>query len=410
DTRFQPPLCPDPLEREPGVVAGCIHAGGVVGLGGAVFPTYAKITADSHGPINTLIINAAECEPYITCDDMLMRERAEEIVDGMRILVHALKAKRAILGIEDNKQDALASITAVMERMQCDQVAVSTVPTLYPSGGERQLIKLVTGQEVPPNGLPLDIGIACFNVSTAAAVHRALRHSHPLTHRIVTVTGGGVERPGNYEVPIGTPISHLIEQAGGYKPDARRLIMGGPMMGFALPDDDLPIVKATNCLIVATEGETATPEPAQPCIRCGYCARDCPMNLLPQQLYWHTHARDFELVEKHHIFSCIECGICSYVCPSHIPLVDYFRFAKHEIRNERRKRDLADRARIRVEARTARLEREQAERDAKRAAKKKALNKKPPVKIPADKKAVDPQPPGDKQTMDKPAKVAKSED
>jgi electron transport complex protein RnfC len=381
DVSLRMPPCPDPLIRPPEVVAECIHKAGVVGLGGAVFPTHAKLRRADAKAIETLVINAAECEPYITCDDRLMRERPTEIVDGIRILSHALQAKTCLLGIEDNKPEAEAALRAALAGTElAERVTIVTVPTVYPSGGERQLIKLLTGLEVPSGGLPLDIGVVCVNVGTAAAVHRALRESEPLISRIVTVTGAGVAEPCNVEARIGTPIAELIALAGGYVPPVERLIMGGPLMGFALPDDQLPVVKGTNCIIAAQAGELRPSAPPMPCIRCGFCARDCPASLLPQQLYWFARAKDWEKVEAHHLFDCIECGICAYVCPSHIPLVDYFRYAKGEIRTERHNRALAEQARIRHAAREQRLAREAAARARAREAKKAALEQTPKAK------------------------------
>ncbi|MGB0723588.1 MAG: electron transport complex subunit RsxC [Gammaproteobacteria bacterium] len=372
------PHCPDPMTRDPDGVADCVRRAGIVGLGGAVFPTHAKIHGHrGYDHIHTLIINGAECEPYITCDDMLMRERPDQVLDGIRIIRHAVLAKRCVIGIEENKPEALEALRNALERLDMDRdIEICVVPTVYPSGGERQLIQLLTGKEVPSGGLPLDIGVVCVNVGTAAAVSGALRGFQPLTRRIVTVTGSGVRNPGNYDVAIGTPVSELIAAAGGYTDTVKHLVMGGPMMGIALADDSMPVVKATNCIIAAAEGEFREPEPAMPCIRCGYCAEHCPVNLLPQQLYWYSKAKDFEKVEEYRVFDCIECGVCSYVCPSHIPLVDYFRYGKSELRNQAQGRELAERARLRVEARTLRQEREKAERAARAAARKNAAPKK----------------------------------
>jgi electron transport complex protein RnfC len=382
DVSLQVPPCPDPFGRDPDLVAHCIHQAGIVGLGGAVFPTHAKLHRPDHKPITTLVINAAECEPYITCDDRLMRERPEQIVDGIRILAHALQAETCLIGIEANKPEAEAALRAALKTAGAhEQIEIVAVPTVYPSGGERQLIKLLTGEEVPSGGLPLDIGMVSINVGTAAAVHRALRLSEPLITRIVTVTGAGVQAPRNIEARLGTPISDLIALAGGYSDHPSRLIMGGPMMGFALPNDALPVVKATNCIIATAEAELPAPVPAMPCIRCGFCARDCPVSLLPQQLYWYARAKDWERVAEYHLFDCIECGICAYVCPSHIPLVDYFRHAKSEIRAEERKQAVAEHARLRHEAREHRLRQEAAERAQARERKKAALR--------AGRKAVD---------------------
>lgn len=379
--------CPSPFSQEPNIVSDCIMAAGVVGLGGAVFPTWAKIRRNpsrASAPIHTLLINAAECEPYITCDDRLIRERASDIIDGIRILAHALEVEHCIIAIEDNKPEALLALQAALDPH--DQIELFTVPTLYPSGGERQLIFLLTGKEVPSGGLPLDLGIVCVNVGTAWAVYNALRNVQPLISRIVTITGEGVHKPGNFEARIGTPISVLIEAAGGYTEKVKHLFLGGPMMGISLPSDELPVVKASNCVIAAAEGEFRHQQAAMPCIRCSFCVHKCPVNLLPQELYWHSRAREYDKADKLHVFDCIECGICADVCPSHIPLVDYFRHAKSALRAEQFKADLAERALQRFEAREARLAREKAER-AKRMAEKRAALKNKAAKDPGSKAA-----------------------
>ena len=362
--------CPDPLTRDPGVVAGCIRKAGIVGLGGAVFPTHAKIHGAVDDPrLHTLVINGAECEPYITCDDLLMREYAHQIVSGIRILLHTVSASRALIGIEANKPEATTAMRDAIDEADLSRLLrIVTVPTIYPSGGEYQLIKRLTGEEVPAGKRPPDIGIVCVNVSTAAAVHQALREGTPLTHRVVTLTGSGLNRPMNLLAPIGAPIADLIRAAGGYAGPVERLILGGPMMGIALPSDEMPLVKSGNCIIAAGPQELADPHPAMPCIRCGECMHVCPMELLPQQLYWFAQAKDFVKAESHQLFNCIECGACAYVCPSHIPLVDYYRYAKSKIGTAQRAADKADKARQRFEARSLRLQREQAERTAQRQA------------------------------------------
>ena len=338
------------------------HAG-IVGLGGATFPTSVKMNSAGQR-IDTLIINGAECEPYISCDDMLMRERARDVIMGADILLHALAAQRCLIAVEDNKPEAIAALRAALQAasqtQQLGAISVVTIPTLYPSGGEKQLIKILTGQEVPSHGLPADIGLVMQNVGTAAAVYRAICHGEPLISRIVTVTGEGVVRPQNLEVLIGTPMTDLIEHCGGYRNNPNRLIMGGPMMGFALPSDELPVTKGCNCLLVQHVPPTAA---AMPCIRCGECMLVCPANLLPQQLYWHASSKNFDQVQDYHLFDCIECGCCSHVCPSHIPLVQYFRFAKTEIWHQETEKRKADHARTRHDFRNERLEREKRERE-----------------------------------------------
>jgi electron transport complex protein RnfC len=347
-----------------------VREAGIVGLGGAAFPASVKLNPPPGREIETLIINGAECEPYITCDDMLMREQARDVIEGTRIIQRVVQAKRCLIGIEDNKPEAIAAMRAALEADAGD-IEVVKIPTRYPTGGEKQLIKVLTGREVPSNGLPGDIGIVCHNVGTAAAVYRAVARGIPLISRVVTVTGQGVEHPRNIEVLIGTPISEVVAFTGGYSDAVERLIMGGPMMGFALNSDEVPVIKATNCVLAAARGEVDAPGPAMPCIRCGECQRVCPALLLPQQIYWHARARDFDKAQDYALFDCIECGCCSYVCPSNIPLVQYYRFAKTEIWEQEREKRKADIARERHEFRQERLEREEREK-AERLAKKKA--------------------------------------
>jgi len=349
---------------------------GIVGLGGAVFPTSVK-TNTTGRVVDTLIINAAECEPYITCDDRLMQDQPGDVIDGALILQHIVAADQVLIGIEDNKPEAIAALRAEIEARGIANVSLRVVPTKYPSGGEKQLIYLLTGLEVPSRGLPLDVGILCQNVATTAAVADAVLRGRPLISRIVTLTGNGVAAPGNLRVPIGTPIQSLVEQMGGYTAQAHRLIMGGPMMGFALPSDDLPVVKGSNCFIVASEDEIPDPAPASPCIRCGECVKVCPARLLPQQLYWYARSRDFDKTQDQHLFDCIECGCCAYVCPASIPLVHYYRFAKTEIWAGERERQKSDHARRRHEFHDARLKRQEAERQARLRKKKEALRDKP---------------------------------
>jgi len=337
---------------------------GIVGMGGASFPTSVKLNPGQ--PIDTLIINGVECEPYITCDDWLMRERAADILDGARIMLRLVGASRGLIGIEDNKPEAIAAMRAALAAAELtDRFAVVAIPTLYPSGGEKQLIKILTGKEVPSHGLPAQIGIVCQNVGTAAAVADAVRRGRPLVERLVTVSGRGVAKPRNYRVRIGTLASELFAASGGYRLPLAKRIAGGPMMGIALDTDAVPIAKAVNCLLALRPDETPDPGPPLPCIRCGRCAEVCPANLLPQQLYWHARAKDLDRVQDYNLFDCIECGCCAHVCPSHIPLVQYYRYAKTEIWAREREKRAAERARQRHEARTARLERQERERKAK---------------------------------------------
>jgi Na+-translocating ferredoxin:NAD+ oxidoreductase subunit C len=346
-----------------------VRRAGIAGLGGAGFPSFIKLSPGR--AVETLIINGAECEPYISCDQQLMAERADEIISGVQVILHAIGAPNGLIGVEDNKPAAIAALRAAAARDERIQVRV--VPTRYPQGGEKQLIQTLTGREVPSEGLPLDIGLVVHNPGTARAVWRAVRYAEPLTSRIVTVTGGAVAQPQNFEARIGTPMRFLIEQAGGYVQQPGRLLMGGPMMGFALPSDALPVIKSTNCILAAAPDELRPDDTAMPCIRCGACQEACPINLLPQQLYWHARGAEYDKARALNLFDCIECGCCAQVCPSHIPLVQYYRHAKTEIWAEDREKRKADAARERFDARQARLEREEREKEAARARKKAQL-------------------------------------
>ena len=357
---------------------------GIVGLGGALFPTAAKLQTAEKMHTETLIINAAECEPYITCDDALMRRSPEEVILGILLIKKLVGAKKCLVGIEDNKPEAyqalLNAISGYNKPHSEPQIEIIPVPAIYPAGGEKQLIQVLTGKQVPSQGLPMDIGIICHNVTTAAAVYQAVYRGEPLISRIVTITGGAVKTPQNMEVPIGTPIREVLSQVGLYEDKIEKVIMGGPMMGFSLSSIDIPVTKATNCLLISEKNELATPPPAMPCIRCGRCSDSCPMSLLPQQMYWYAKARDLEKVQDYNIFDCIECGCCSYVCPSNIPLVQYFRYAKAEIWDDERERNKANIARERHEFRQERLEKavlakaEAARLRKEKLAKKKALD------------------------------------
>ena len=334
-----------------------IRSAGIVGLGGAGFPTDVKLTVSEGNTVHTLVLNGAECEPYISCDDMLMRERAERVITGGLIMMRALGAERCILALEEDKQEAHA---AVARAAIGTGITIVQVPARYPQGGERQLIYALTGHEVPSGGLPLDIGIVCQNVGTAAAVADAIVDGRPLVSRIVTVAGPGVVQPRNFDVLFGTPVQHLIEACDGLRGQGLTLTMGGPMMGFQLSGAEVPVVKTMNCVLVR---EPEQMEDAQACIRCTECASVCPENLLPQQLHWYALARDEELLREHRLFDCIECGCCDVVCPSHIPLVSEFRWAKGEIRFRESEQRKATIARRRFEARQARLDAEKRERE-----------------------------------------------
>ena len=362
---------------EPERVREILRDSGVVGLGGAVFPSHAKLAAAKSVPMDELIINGGECEPFMTCDDILMRERAEGIVRGSGIFRDLLKARRVLIGIEDNKPEAVAAMKAAVERIG-ENFEVIAVPTRYPAGGAKQLIRVLTGKEVPASKRSPEMGVQCFNVATAYTAWRAIAHGEPVLSRIVTLTGN-VEQPRNWDVLLGTPLRDFVALAKP-KSDTDRYLMGGPMMGFVLPSLEAPLVKATNCIIAGSPTLFPPPAPEMPCIRCGACADVCPHELQPFEMYWFARARNFGKTQEYNIFDCIECGCCSYVCPSHIPLVQYFRFAKSEIWSREREKNMADAAKARFELRNERDEREKAEkaeRLAKAAAAKAAVKKAP---------------------------------
>ncbi|WP_374681739.1 electron transport complex subunit RsxC [Accumulibacter sp.] len=346
----------------PEQVREALRDAGVVGLGGAVFPSHAKLTAAAGVAVEELVINGAECEPYMSCDDVLMRERAEEIVRGTAIFRDLLAAQRVLIGIEDNKPEAVAAMQRAVQQVGEDHEVIA-VPTRYPAGGAKQLIRVLTGKEVPASKRSTELGVQCFNVGTVYSAYRALAFGEPVISRIVTLTGN-LEQPRNWEVRLGTPLRELVA-LGRPKADTDRYLMGGPMMGFALPSLDAPVVKATNCIIAASPTMFPASPPEMPCIRCGACAEVCPHELQPFELYWFARARNFGKTQEYHVFDCIECGCCSYVCPSHIPLVQYFRFAKSEIWSREREKKGADAAKARFELRNAREEREQAEKAAR---------------------------------------------
>lgn len=354
--------CPDYTQQSRDEVLLRIRAAGIIGLGGAGFPTAAKLHAPGK-KIKTLIINGAECEPYITTDDRLMRERASDIVTGIQIIAHILQPEEIFIGIEDNKTAAIA---------QMEQAALGTgievivIPTQYPSGGERQLTKILTGKEVPADSLIADSGVIVQNIGTAYSIFEAIVHGKPLISRVTTLSGQALERPGNVEALIGTPIKHLLHHAGLDTQQVFRIIVGGPMMGFSLASTELPLSKTTNCLIAATRDEMPPTPPEQDCIRCGLCADVCPVTLLPQQLYFFSKSQELDKAEQHNIFDCIECGACAYVCPSHIPLVQYYRHTKGRIKIQNYKENKSAHARQRFENRNARLQQEERDKITKR--------------------------------------------
>jgi len=363
----------------PQVLLSRILQGGIVGLGGAVFPTAQKLMQAISCELEYLLLNGVECEPYISCDDVLMREYAREVICGAQILLHALELDICYIGIESDKPVAIRRLGEVLAEIGDARIVLKQVPTIYPSGGEDQLVQLVTNREVPSGGLPTDVGCLVQNVGTAAAIHNWIVNSEPLVSRISTVTGDGVARPMNVEARLGTTIADIVDFAGGYTDRAEQLIIGGPMTGKSVTSDRVPLVKATNCILVLSETPAISAE--MPCIRCGDCAAVCPIQLLPQQLFWYACADDETKMRSYGLTDCIECGCCDLVCPSHIPLTADFRTAKTRIRELADEKARAERARLRFEARNERLEKEQQLRDAELAQQKEAARKAGPDAI-----------------------------
>ena len=338
-----------------------IEQAGIAGLGGAGFPTASKL-AGGKDAIKTLIINAAECEPYITADDRLMQEHAQEVIEGCRVLQHLLNPDQVLIGIEDNKPEAIKALKRALTPID-SQIFVRVIPTKYPSGGAKQLTKILTGKEVPSGARSSQIGVLMQNVGTAVAIKRAVIDGQPLIERVVTVTGEAIKQPGNFWARLGTPVKHLLQQSG-FEPESEQMvIMGGPLMGFTLPDLNVPVVKICNCLLVPTQEEMGEKPVEEACIRCGLCVDACPAGLLPQQLYWFSKGNEHEKAQKHNLFDCIECGACAYVCPSNIPLVQYYRQEKAEIREIDQEERRSAEAKLRFEAKQQRMEREKLARE-----------------------------------------------
>jgi electron transport complex protein RnfC len=371
----------DPLALEPEEIAARVSAAGVVGMGGATFPSAVKLNLRKRYQLRTLVVNGAECEPYLTCDDRLMRERSDEVLDGIRIIAHALGVSRVLIAIENNKPEAQTAMDRAIARLgaarspqgrgriegasSAGSIRVARLPTRYPMGSEKHLVQTLTGKETPARGLTADIGVVVHNPATALAVHDALRHGRPLVSRVMTVSGRAIRRPANLRVPLGTPLQALIDHCGGFRVEPARLVSGGPMMGQPLPATRVPTVKGSNGLLALTQEETNRQE-AMPCIRCASCVRACPCGLLPLEMAAHARAGDLEGVVKLGLMDCIGCGSCAYVCPSHIPLVQFFNYAKGE---------MAARGRAKQkQAETKRLARQRSERmEAIKRAKREAM-------------------------------------
>jgi len=361
----------DPLALSPEEVAALVAAAGIVGLGGATFPSALKLNLSRSSGVQTLIMNGGECEPYLTCDDRIMRERAAEIVEGIRLIAHAVAAKEILVGIEDNKPEAIAAMQAAAQGTAVNVVAM---PSMYPMGSEKQIIQVLTGKEIPAGGRPADIGVLVHNVATAFAVQQAIRYGKPLISRIVTVSGGAIKTACNVEALIGTPVQELIAFADGYAQPAARLVLGGPMMGQQFTNTDVPVVKGTSGVLALTMSEIGQAE-ASPCIRCSTCVRACPVGLLPLEMAAHIRAADLTGAVALGLKDCIACGSCSYVCPAHIPLVHYFNYAKGDLAAQERSKLKQEATRKLADARNerlARIERERAEAAAKRKAAREA--------------------------------------
>jgi electron transport complex protein RnfC len=349
----------DPFSETPQAIAKRVAEAGVVGLGGATFPSSVKLALGLRSEIDTLIVNGSECEPYLSCDDRLMRDKASEIVKGVRVMLHSTGAKQALVGIEDNKPEAIAAMRKAVEGY--GEVKICPVPARYPMGSDRQLIVELTGREVPSDARAADVGVIVHNVGTANAVYQAIYLGRPLISRLMTLNGGAMKAPGNYEVRIGTMISDVLAYAGGFREEPARLIMGGPMMGSVLPHARVPVVKGTAGILAFSAAEVSEQE-SRHCIRCGSCIKACPMGLMPLEMAAYVRAEKLDGAEKIGLSDCISCGCCSYVCPSHIPLVQYFTYAKGALSAQTRAQLRQEAAKKLVQARQERLDREAREK------------------------------------------------
>jgi electron transport complex protein RnfC len=378
----------DPFKLSAEEIALRVGAAGIVGLGGATFPSAVKLNLRDKHTIHTLVMNGAECEPYLTCDDRLMQERASQIIDGVRIMQTALGASKVIIAIESNKKTALDIMQEAA--VEFADVEIVKVPTRYPMGSEKHLIKAVTGKEVPARALSADLGMIVHNVGTAFAIHKTIRYGVPLLSRIVTISGGAIKEPRNLDVPLGTRVADVLEYCGGLIEQPARLLTGGPMMGQTLPHTNVPIVKGTSGILALTAKEVAD-DNITPCIRCGSCVTACPCGLVPLEMAKRANKGDFDGAIDYGLMDCISCGSCAFVCPSHIPLVQYFNFAKGSLKEKQQADKKASETRRLSELRTARLDLEKklkeeaaARRKAERAAKKKAAEAKQSASANAD--------------------------
>lgn len=362
----------DPFSISPEVLCERIGEAGIVGLGGATFPAAVKMNLSLQSGIDTLILNGGECEPYLSCDDRLMREAADEILRGAELMRHAVQARRVIVGIEDNKPEALVAMKAAAERLD---VSIQAVPSGYPMGSEKQLIQQLTGIEIPAHSRAADSGILVHNVATAYAVAMAIDQGQPLISRIVTLSGGAVTHPGNWEVPLGTLASEFLNHASGFDMKPARLLMGGPMMGIELPDLHVPIIKGSSAILALTEQEISHQQ-SSPCVRCSRCVRACPMGLMPLDMAANIRSGDLKSANKLGLSDCVGCGACSYICPSSIPLTHLFNYAKGELILQAKERQKLEATKILAQKREQRMERQARDREALMAARRAAAAQK----------------------------------
>ncbi len=311
-----------------------IREAGIVGMGGAAFPTHVKLSPPKGKRIDTVILNGAECEPYLTADHRIMLEEPKNVVYGLKMVMKVLKATKGIIGIEDNKPDCIAALKEASKGD--DRISVFSLPVKYPQGAEKMLIDVITGKEVPSGGLPLDVGVVIQNVGTSVAIAKAVREGTPLVERVLTVTGNGIVKPANLTVKVGTPFSDIIKQCLGLTGDAAKIISGGPMMGVAQANADVPVMKGTSGILILTDKEVSLASPG-PCIRCGQCVTGCPVSLMPNFLGIYGENKIYDEAESYHAMDCIECGCCAYVCPAARPLTQWIRAAKAEITARKRR-------------------------------------------------------------------------
>ncbi|MBF0445786.1 MAG: electron transport complex subunit RsxC [Magnetococcales bacterium] len=393
----------DPLHADPKTIRDKIRAAGIVGLGGASFPSFVKMSPPDGKVVELLLINGVECEPYLTCDARLMEERSQDLIEGIEIMLRALQCKECVIGIEDNKPNAIS----VMQKAsaQSSSIKVVVLPVMYPQGSEKQLIEVVTGRQVPSGKLPLDAGVIVHNVATAVAIRDGVKFGKPLIQRLVTVTGRGINRPANLEVLMGTPVRALVDHCGGLKPGVKKVINGGPMMGTALQTLDVPVVKGTSG-ILCMMADDVEQNPEHACIRCGSCVQVCPISLVPSQMAWLAKYDQFDTLPDNNLADCIECGTCAYVCPSNIPLVHYFRYGKNSLAAIQKAEQRSALDKSRVQAKEARVAAEKAEKERKKAEMKAKMAEKMAAKKKAEAEAAAATPAVDQdasKTTDEPA-------